>query len=166
MALVDVSISVDPSNVVVSSGAAQGISVSQVPNNINVAGAPGIRGPKGEDGQAVNIQTFEAGANLSGHRAIRVSAGLAYVCDGATAAHAGRCIGVSTGAAAQGDATLIQTIGVLTEPSWSWIEGPVFVGADGILTQSLAGLAFIQQVGVAVSSTTVDINPQLPILIS
>ena len=125
---------------------------------------PGPQGPKGEPGDISQIH--EAATNLSGHRAIRIAAGLAYYCDGTDSAHTGRCIGITQGAVSAGDDATVQTVGLMTEPSWTWTEGPVYVGANGVLTQSLAGLAFIQQVGLAVSATSIDINPQLPILIS
>jgi hypothetical protein len=127
---------------------------------------PGPQGPKGDPGDAIVTQTHEAATNLSGHRAIRVSGGLASLCDGTNAAHTGRCIGITTGAAIAGADATVQTVGLITEPSWNWTEGPVYVGANGVLTQSLAGLAFIQQVGLAVSLDSIDINPQLPIRIS
>lgn len=124
----------------------------------------GPQGPKGDPGDS--SQAHEAGENLSGHRAIRVAAGLAYYCDGTDASHTGRCIGITTGAVLAGADATVKTVGLMTEPSWTWTEGPVFVGASGQLTQSLAGLSFIQQVGMAVSATSIDVNPQLPIRIS
>jgi hypothetical protein len=169
MALVDCTIIVDASQVVVSTSAAPTILVEPVSTTIVVEGLVGIRGPQGEAGQAagaVSTQTYEAATNLSGHRAIRVSGGLATLCDGTNAAHTGRCIGITTGAVVAGADATVQTVGLITEPSWNWTEGPVYVGANGVLTQSLAGLAFIQQVGLAVSLDSIDINPQLPIRIS
>lgn len=166
MALVDCTVTVHPNDVVVSTTAAASVQVSPVVNEVQVLGAAGIRGPKGEKGEATLTRTHEAGTHLSGHRAIRVSNGLAYTADGTNAAHAGRCIGITTGAVVQGADATIQTVGTITEPSWTWNDGAVFVGANGVLTQSLSGLAFVQQIGVATSPTSIDINPQLPILIS
>ena len=115
---------------------------------------------------ANRLQTHIAATNLSGHRAIRVVSDLAYLCDGANAAHVGRCIGMTVGAVVEGAVATIQTVSLISDPGWNWSEGPVYVGANGLLTQSLTGLAFIQQVGQAVSPISIDINPQLPILIS
>jgi hypothetical protein len=57
VALVDTTIVVDPSNIIVSSvGASGGISVSQVVEQIEVTGAAGIRGPKGESGLTVEVE--------------------------------------------------------------------------------------------------------------
>lgn len=163
MALVDCTVTVHPNDTVVSTSAAATVQVSPVVNEVQVQGAAGIRGPKGE---ATSTQTHQAGTDLSGHRAVRVSGGLAYVADAGSKSHAGRCIGITTGAVTQGSVATIQTVGIMTEPSWSWAEGPIFVGAEGVLTQSVTGLKFIQQVGVSTSPTQIDINPQLPIVIS
>lgn len=133
---------------------------------VTTLSTPGAQGPKGDPGEAVVTQSHEAGTNLSGHRAIRVAGGLAYVCDGGNASHAGRAIGISTGATLAGASATVQTAGLINESSWAWSDGPVYVGASGVLTQSLAGLAFIHQIGLAVSPTAIDINPLSPILIS
>lgn len=133
---------------------------------VTTVSVPGPQGAKGDAGEATVTQSHEAATNLSGHRAIRVAAGLAYVCDGSNASHVGRAIGISTGAATAGDDVSVQTAGILTESSWSWTDGPVYVGASGVLTQSFAGLAYVHQIGMAVSATQIDINPLSPILIS
>jgi hypothetical protein len=133
---------------------------------VTTIAAPGPQGPKGDPGDGIVAQTHEAGTNLSGHRAIRVLSGVAYLCDGTNAAHIGRAIGISTGAAVAGADVEVQTAGLLTEPSWTWADGPVFVGASGVLTQSMVGMAYIHQIGLAVSATQIDINPLSPILIS
>lgn len=50
MALVDTTIVVDPSNVVIATDAAQTVHVEVVSNEIIVSGGGGIRGPKGDQG--------------------------------------------------------------------------------------------------------------------
>lgn len=50
MALVDTTIVVDPSNILVGTEAAQTVNVEVVSNEILVSGGGGIRGPKGEQG--------------------------------------------------------------------------------------------------------------------
>jgi hypothetical protein len=69
---------------------------------------------------------------------------------------------VAAGALAQ-----IQTGGLMSEGSWSWIPDlPVFVGAAGTLTQvaPLAGFNLI--VGIATSSTQIFIGAKSPIVLS
>jgi hypothetical protein len=121
-------------------------------------GPPGLPGPPG--GAAL---TAPAGETLSGHRVVRLVEGMAFYCDAATLAHAGTAIGLTTGAALASTPATIQTLGNLTEPAWSFVEGPVYVGLHGFPTQSLDGV-FLQQIGVAVSATTLNINPQISIL--
>jgi hypothetical protein len=110
------------------------------------------------------LQTYTAGTNLSGHRAVKIHLGTAVYCDAASASDAGKAIGITTGAALQGEQATVQIMAQMTEPSWTWTEGPVYVGAAGGLTQTVTDLAFIQQIGVAGSATSIDINPQLSIL--
>lgn len=124
-------------------------------------GPRGIQGIPGPAGGSV-VQVI-AGETLSGHRAIRLSNGLAYYCDAMNLAHVGTGIGVSTGAALINETVNVQTLGTLSEPSWTWIDGPIYVGANGQLTQSITGL-FIQQIGVATNATAMNINAQLSVI--
>jgi hypothetical protein len=128
---------------------------------IGPQGLQGIQGPAGPAGGS--IPQFTAGENLSGHRAIRLSGGLAYYCDAATLAHAGTAIGITTGAALSGDLANMQTLGIISDPSWNFVNGPVYVGSAGVLTQVPNGV-FVQQIGVSGKSTELNIAPQLAVL--
>jgi P pilus assembly chaperone PapD len=125
---------------------------------------PGPQGAKGDPGDAADTPTFEAGGSISAKRVIRVENDLAYYADGSDAAQAGKALGISVGAASLGDTVTVRMTGMIDEPTWTLTEGPVYVGANGALTQSVSGLAFVQQIGVAVSPTQININPQLAIL--
>lgn len=124
-------------------------------------GLQGVQGPVGPAGGSV--PQFTAGENLSGHRAIRLSGGQAFYCDAATLAHAGTAIGITIGAALSGALVDAQTFGNISEPSWNFVNGPVYVGTNGALTQTPVGL-FVQQIGVAGDTTELNINPQLAVL--
>ncbi len=128
---------------------------------VALQGPQGIQGIPGAPGGSV-IQCV-AGENISGHRAIRVENGLGYYCNSATLAHAGTAIGMSTQAATLGDVFNVQTLGNVIEPSWNWTQGPVFVGTLGQLTQLQIGV-FHQQIGIAVNTTELNVNPQLAII--
>jgi hypothetical protein len=52
----------------------------------------------------------------------------------------------------------------MTNTSWTWIPNkPVFLGINGTLTQSLIGVLFVQQVGVALTPTKIVIRISQPI---
>lgn len=127
-------------------------------------------GGGGGGGDFDGTQTFTAGAALSGHRVVTLnSIGRAIYCDAATLAHAGRAIGLTTGAASSGAAATIQMPGwEITESGWAWdTTKPVFVGLNGALTQTIptlaGGFAFLQVIGWPVTSTKLLINPGEPV---
>lgn len=122
---------------------------------ITVTGLAGIRGPAG--GQFIYIPSA---SSLSGHRAVKIIDGVAHYCDGSNGADTGLAIGITCCANDTNDRSRIQLFGEHNESSWAWADGPVYVGVAGLLTQSLDNLEFIQQIGIATSSTQIIINPQ------
>lgn len=108
--------------------------------------------------------TAVAAANLSGHRAIVLnSTQQAIYADNQTSAHAARVLGITTGAAAIGSNATIQTFG-LTESSWNWSIGPIFLATDGTLTQTPPTTGFLLVIASAIAPTKIFINIQSPIL--
>ena len=110
------------------------------------------------------VVTHAAGETLSGHRVVIVSGGLAYHADSTDPADASRVVGITTGAATAGAPAMIQTFGEMTEPSWNWSDGAIFFDALGRLTQTPPETGFLQIVASAVSSTTIFISLQPPII--
>ena len=52
----------------------------------------------------------------------------------------------------------------MTNTSWAWQpDKPVFLGTDGTLTQTLIGVLFVQQIGVALTPTKIVIRIAQPI---
>jgi hypothetical protein len=109
------------------------------------------------DYTAITIDRPAASA-LSGHRCVRVVDGEASYCDAADASHIGQAIGITNGAASQGNDAAIVTHGPLSEIGWNWSPGPVYCGADGALTQSTTGLAFVQQVAIAEGANDIFVS--------
>ncbi|OQA32891.1 MAG: hypothetical protein BWY57_01618 [Betaproteobacteria bacterium ADurb.Bin341] len=110
---------------------------------------------------------FMADAALGGHRAvIRTSTGVDCA-DAGIAAHCGRVIGLTTGACVAGEQANVQMAGDIEEPSWNWTpELPVFVGADGLLTQEVPaapGAVFSQVIGVAITPIKLFVQLRDPI---
>lgn len=105
------------------------------------------------------IAAATAGEALSGHRAVRFNAGSAFYAD-RTAANAAHAAGITTGAAAMGAAVGVQIDGELTEPSWTWAPGPVWLGLTGFLTQVIPTSGSIVRIGTAKTATTIIVEPQ------
>ncbi|MDP2786260.1 MAG: hypothetical protein Q8O38_16955 [Sulfurimicrobium sp.] len=118
-------------------------------------GPQGIPGPTG--GSALQ---YLAGIALGGHRMVVLDdAGLAIYADKSIPAHAGKVLGMTTGAANPGELATIQTGGEMTEPSWSWLlNQPIYLGANGLLTQTppVTGISLI--VGFPITATKVFIS--------
>lgn|GEM_PF-5043239 len=130
---------------------------------------PGRDGRDGKDGRdgtdGTGVVAYAAAHPISGHRAARLTeAGLTYA-SCTQAAHATQFAGVTLGAADAGGEVLVKSIGVVDEPTWSWVpEAPVYIGPDGLLVQQLgAGARFIRIIGIAVTPTRLLITPREPI---
>lgn len=132
---------------------------------IEVIETPGRQGPPGPSRLANTVVHFPAASALSGHRAVVLNdLGQAIYADHRTLAHAGKILGVTLNAAAAGELIAIQTYGRLSEASWTWtLDAPVFVGADGLLTQSAPNTGFVVTVGFPLSATELFIDISMPI---
>lgn len=112
-----------------------------------------------------NIQdTYTAGEDIIAYRAIKINTGQAFHCNGNTAADGDECIGISIQSALAGDTTSVVYSGEITEPTWNWTNGPIYVGASGSLTQSTTGLAFVQQAATAIAPTKIIVDVKLSVL--
>lgn len=113
-------------------------------------------------GAPTTLQLTAAGA-VSALRAIVAEGGAGRYPDTGTPADAGSVVGVSKTAAADGDPFDVTTSGEISDSSWSWSPGPVFVGAGGALSQS-PGAGWVLEVGRAVGPTRLLVNVKTPIL--
>lgn len=128
-------------------------------------GPPGPPGAAGLSGGAG--MTAIAGEALGGHRAVVLdAAGAAFYADRTTPGHFGRLAGITTGAAILGSPVALARTSTVTEPSWAWTpNAAVFLGLTGLLTQTAPVTGFLQVVGMALSATTLFVNPREPIAI-
>lgn len=121
----------------------------------------------GIDGAVVNItqigntETVVAAEALGGHRAVTVDG---YYAGNDIAGHAGKILGITTGAASAGAVATVQTHGKLTEPSWNWLIGSmVFLSTNGQLTQTPPTDGFRIILGRPVTATTLFVDISEPI---
>jgi hypothetical protein len=161
-------------------GSAGGIPVLRA-SVTSVAGLTGIVGaseladaiapflPAGGGGQAQNIVVAGTAATaLSGHRAVtRLEDGTFGYASNDNIDHLGLPLWVTTGASSMGAAVQAVALGEIIEPSWSWSLGPVFLGANGLLTQSVptAPAQFLAQVGFATGATRMFVDRQPSIML-
>jgi hypothetical protein len=103
--------------------------------------------------------SLTAGANLSALRAVTSDAnGDAVYASNDTLANA-QVIGITETAALPGNSVAIRTSGLITDGSWNWLKGTVYLGANGSLTQSVpTGGAIIVHVAKALTATTIQID--------
>jgi hypothetical protein len=128
----------------------------------------GIQGPAGPPSQgAVELMTKVAGESLGGHRvAIIDSDNKVYYADRTNLDHMYKVVGITRGAANVGDNVEIQTYGLMTEQSWNWTAGkPIFLGTNGLLTQTSPMSGFCLIIAKALTSTDIFISIKNPILL-
>ena len=133
------------------------------------AAAQGPRGPQGIPGPAGGATTVMVGAApISGHTAVALdSGGLLVYADCTNPAHIGAVQGVVGNAYSPGDLAVVQTDFELVHAGWSFVPGPVFVGASGALVQVLpVGAVFAQVIGFALAPTRIRVDVQPPIVLT
>jgi hypothetical protein len=128
-------------------------------------GPQGIPGPVGSVGATILI--YSAGINLSGHRMVVLDDDtMVLYADNTIPAHANKVLGMTVGAAMAGADVTIQSGGELVEPSWNWAMGiPVWLSANGLLTQVVPVSGFSLIIGFPITATKVFIDIKVPIFL-
>lgn len=134
---------------------------------VNPQGLPGAPGPGGETFTAEAVVTLVAG------EAVYVTATNKADKSKADAAGTRRCRGLVSIGAAAGFAATIRSHGSLALADWTAIAGtatltpnaPYYVSTAtaGAITSTPPASGWISRVGTAISTTTLDINPEPPI---
>jgi hypothetical protein len=103
--------------------------------------------------------TLVASTSLSALRCITTdSSGLAKYATPDSLANA-VVIGISTTSASTGQNITIKTSGQITDASWNWTKGAIYLGANGALTQTApTGGDIIVHVAKAITATTLIID--------
>lgn len=106
-----------------------------------------------------------AGETISALRVVYESGGEVFRLDQASD-NVQALLGISVTAAAEGGAIKIQRDGSIDTPGWTWTEGLVFLGADGLLTQTVPTTGWEVVVGYAPTSTRLNIDFDEPVLLA
>lgn len=136
---------------------------------IPLTGPPGPPGPPGEPNGQLQL-TVTAAAALSGHRAVTpLPDGTVDYASNTDPAHTHAPIWITLGAIGAGEQGPVLAYGSLTEPSWSWVPGPLYLGAGGLITQTpptAPAAVFLASIGAAISTTTAffDRSPSISII--
>lgn len=131
-----------------------------------MVGQRGAAGKRGADGGAGGqTLTRMAGQEVSALRAVYESQDRAYLInpDSDTSL---QMLGISISAGAFGDDITIQAMGVMDDAGWSWQEGIVFAGPDGVLTQVPPTTGWELVVGFASSPTRLNIEFNEPVFLA
>lgn len=129
-------------------------------------GPPGIQGPVGPFGGSA--LSYPAGEAIGGHRMVALNdSQQAMYADNTNLLHANKVLGMTTGAAAMGDMVSILTSGEMVEPSWAWaLNKPIYIGSNGLLTQTPPVTGFSQIVGFPIAANKVFVSLREPLILN
>lgn len=128
-------------------------------------GAQGPRGPRGEPGSPGGV-VFEAvaGETLSALRVVYEMGGEVFALSpNDDESVVDLMYGLTTTAANMGGEISVQRGGVITDASWSFVPGPVWLGTGGSLTQVAPVDDYDLRVGTALSATKLLLDFEYPI---
>jgi hypothetical protein len=105
-----------------------------------------------------------AGTNISALRAITTDGSGNAIYASNTSASLAVVVGISTTATSIGGQVTIATDGIMTDAGWNWVKGPVFLGTNGLLTQTVpSGGAVIVHIGRAIAPTQIILDVDITI---
>ncbi len=148
---------------------AQVISTERTEFHVVAAGQQGPQGAQGPVGPVGGSSlSYLAGAALGGHRMVVLnSSQQAVYADNTNLAHANKVLGMTTGAVSMGDTASILYGGELVEPSWVWgLDQPVYVGTNGLLTQTPPVAGFSQIVGFPIAANKLFVSLREPLILN
>lgn len=114
------------------------------------------------DDDVSNVIDKVCNKNISIHRLVVLDDdGYPEYADNTLREHANRVVGISTTSALAGETLRIQHTDGITDPSFNFTVGPLFVGVNGFLTSTPpddTNATFSQLIGIATSPTELTMN--------
>lgn len=109
--------------------------------------------------------TYIASETMGGHRVVRsTGAGEVGYADSSTAGHGDDTVGITTSAVGIGENVEVLHNGYIYFIGWAWTVGqPIFLGTNGLLTQTPPSSGFVQVVGHAADTDTMFLSIETPI---
>lgn len=127
-------------------------------------GAAGADGADGASGAASYEYNAVAGENLGTGDVVRIDGGVAYISDKDAVTHIGETIGLVKAAVTSGQPVVINIGGEFTDVGWTWVPGTVFLSTAGALTQTAPSTGILQKIGTVLTSTSILIDIDDPVL--
>lgn len=158
-------VSANARSVVVSTPTMTVVAKQEVPRYVvAVRGVPGGNGSQGVPGPAGNAAVARlAGETISALRVVYETAGEVFLLDYRDEDHIDLLLGVTLTAGVAGAPINVQRLMDITDASWNWTLGRVYLGANGTLTQTPPADGYDVLIGYAVSPTRLTLNLQDPI---
>lgn len=135
-------------------------------------GIPGPEGPQGPAGPAgpdgTSAVTKVAAGAIGGQRVVIGNTdGTVRYADATDLTDLGRVLGVTQTAAADGEPVNVIVRGYYEEPTWTWNTTlPLYVGSNGLITQTAPTVGFSQIIGFAETPTRIFIRMREPIALN
>lgn len=114
----------------------------------------------------IDNSTFIGVANVSlgGHRVVVVFDSSIDYADKDNPSHTQIVSGITTSAVNIGEDVLVTISGDVEEVSWTWeLNKPIFLGNNGLMTQTVPSTGFLLQIGYPVSATKMIVDIKMPI---
>jgi hypothetical protein len=102
--------------------------------------------------------TFPAGESIGGHRCVSVIDGVAFYTNITNEESASCYVGITESAYNFGDDVIIRAYGAVTEGSWTFTPGSIYVSATATLTQTPPASGAIIFVGTAATATSIILD--------
>lgn len=127
------------------------------------AGIQGPAGSPGADAEGVTVTGGTSGVNAY-QVVFATTDSTVQAANSAEPSHAGRVVGMTEAAIAEGATGTVRTGGAITNSAWSLSPGlSYFLAAGGEISLNIPSSGFIQRIGTARDSTTLIINMGEPI---
>jgi hypothetical protein len=136
---------------------------SRIASVAAIIGPSGRKGDAGPAGIGLNGSGIAA-EPIGGHRAVYAAPdGLRYASNDSDLSI--DVLGVSRFASAFGEECGFQPSGEMTDPSFSFLPGPIYLGTQGELTQDMPTSGWVVEIGIGITPTKILIRVQPPIFI-
>jgi len=136
---------------------------------VEIADEQGLRGPPGRDGAVGGRMARTCLTAVTGGQVLRaVGAEFVRPASALEPSDAFAIIGVALHGASPGDDVEIVPLGNIEDSVWQFVPDlPVFVGATGLLTQTVqSNFTFVRGIGFATSPTTAFVDLRTPIFLA